>query len=144
MSLFDIKYVDHLCTDMCPWLLPAISRFPLCIKDSITVIRGHCHGQIHFILGLPKFAFCHTPFGQLFALFAVKKNPSMFLSSSWTISDKGSDSTLVSSKNFFTHKKGECVNRCPPLIKYVEKPDYLAQIDQRKKWQKVLWKSWNW
>ena len=138
------KYVDHLCTEMCPWLLPAISRFPLCIKDPITVIRGHCHGQIHFILGLPKFAFCHTPFGQLFALFAVKKNPSMFLSSSWTISDKGSDSTLVSSKNFFTHKKGECVNRCPPLIKYVEKPDYLAQIDQRKKWQKVLWKSWNW
>ena len=44
----------------------------------------------------------------------------------------GNDSTLVSSKDFFTHKKGEHVNRCP-LIRYVEKADYLAQIDQRKK-----------
>ena len=40
----------------------------------------------------------------------------------------GSDSTLVSSKDFFTHKKGECVNRCPPLIKYVEKPDYFIWL----------------
>ena len=128
MSLFDIKYVDHLCTDMCPWLLPAISRFPLCFKDPITVIRGHCHGQIHFILGLPKFAFCHTPFGQLFALFAVKKNPSMFLSSSWTISDKGGDSTLVSSKNFFTHKKGSVLIDVLHLLSMLRSPTIWLKL----------------
>ena len=62
--------MDHLCTEMCPWLLPAIFRLPLCIKDPITVMRGHCHEKIYFMLG---FTSCHTPFGQLFALFAVKK-----------------------------------------------------------------------
>ena len=106
------KYVDHLCTEMCPWLLLAIFQFFLCIKDLITVIWGPCHEKIYFILGLPKFASCHTPFGHF--LHCLRwKNPWMFLSSSWSVPDKGFDSTLVSSKDFFTHKKGECLNRYP-------------------------------
>ena len=72
------KYVDHMCTEMCPWLLLAIFRFFLCIKDLITVIWCPCHEKIYLILGLPKFASCHTPFGHFLHCLRWKKTLECF------------------------------------------------------------------